>query len=130
MTSKRDRVNENEQVRQLLSEGYSRREFLDQMAKGGLALAGMMAMPNIARSMVSEDGVVRIGYLPITDATALLVAHGKGFLEEEGLKVERPTLIRGWSPLVEGFASGKFNLVHFLKPIPVWMRYNLSLIHI
>jgi NitT/TauT family transport system substrate-binding protein len=124
MTSKRDRVNENEQVRQLLSEGYSRREFLDQMAKGGLALAGMMAMPNIARSMVSEDGVVRIGYLPITDATALLVAHGKGFLEEEGLKVERPTLIRGWSPLVEGFASGKFNLVHFLKPIPVWMRYN------
>lgn len=124
MTSKKDRVSESEQVRQLLSEGYSRREFLDQMAKGGLALAGMMALPNIARSMVSEDGVVRIGYLPITDATALLVAHGKGFLEEEGLKVERPTLIRGWSPLVEGFASGKFNLVHFLKPIPVWMRYN------
>ena len=28
------------------------------------------------------------------------------------------------SPLVEGFAAGKFNLVHLLKPIPVWMRYN------
>ncbi|ADZ70566.1 ABC transporter substrate-binding protein [Polymorphum gilvum] len=32
--------------------------------------------------------------------------------------------MRGWSPLVEGFAAGKFNLVHLLKPIPVWMRYN------
>ncbi|MDJ0932971.1 OsmC family protein [Breoghania sp.] len=38
--------------------------------------------------------------------------------------MERPTLIRGWSPLVEGFVAGKFNLVHFLKPTPVWMRYN------
>ena len=71
-----------------------------------------------------DDEVVRIGYLPITDATVLLVAHAKGFFEEEGLKAERPTLIRGWSPLVEGFAAGKFNLVHFLKPIPIWMRYN------
>ena len=67
---------------------------------------------------------MRIGYLPITDATVLLVAHAKGFFEEEGLKAERPTLIRGWSPLVEGFAAGKFNLVHFLKPLPIWMRYN------
>ena len=54
----------------------------------------------------------------------LLVAHAKGFFEEEGIKAERPTLIRGWSPLIEGFAAGKFNLVHFLKPIPIWMRYN------
>jgi NitT/TauT family transport system substrate-binding protein len=68
--------------------------------------------------------VVRIGYMPITDATALLVAHANGYFEEEGLEVEKPTLIRGWSPLVEGFAAGKFNLVHLLKPIPVWMRYN------
>ncbi len=67
---------------------------------------------------------MRIGYLPITDATALLVAHGMGFFKDEGLTAERPTLIRGWSPLVEAFAAGKFNLVHLLKPIPIWMRYN------
>ncbi len=72
----------------------------------------------------ADDEVVRIGYLPITDATALLVAHGMGFFKDEGLVAERPTLIRGWSPLVEAFAAGKFNLVHLLKPIPVWMRYN------
>jgi len=32
--------------------------------------------------------------------------------------------IRGWSPLVEAFASHRFNLTHLLIPIPIWMRYN------
>ncbi len=40
------------------------------------------------------------------------------------MKPSSPTLIRGWAPLVESFAAGKFNVVHLLKPIPVWMRYN------
>jgi len=104
---------------------YSRRETLDMLAKGGLfaSLAGLLgAMPS--QSYAQEDEVVRIGYIPITDATALLVAHANGYFEDEGLEVAEPTLIRGWSPLVEGFVSNKFNLVHFLKPIPVWMRYN------
>ena len=72
----------------------------------------------------ADDEVVRIGYLPITDAAALLVAHAMGYFQDEGLAAEPPTLIRGWAPLVEAFAAGKFNLVHLLKPIPVWMRYN------
>jgi NitT/TauT family transport system substrate-binding protein len=102
--------------------GITRRQSLDLLAAGGLA-ALMAAMPKPAFAQPADD-VVRIGYLPITDATALLVAHAKGFFEEEGLKVEKPTLVRGWAPLVESFAAGKFNLVHFLKPIPLWMRYN------
>ncbi|OAN51243.1 ABC transporter substrate-binding protein [Paramagnetospirillum marisnigri] len=99
----------------------SRRRSLDFMAAGGLA-AVMAAKGGLARA--AEDEVVRIGHLPITDATALLVAHALGAFEEEGLKTEPPVLIRGWAPLAEGFAAGKFNLVHLLKPIPVWMRYN------
>lgn len=104
---------------------FTRRQTLDMLAAGGLAAAfttfmGGMVSPALAQT----DDVVRIGYLPITDATVMLVAHGMGYFEDEGLKTERPTLIRGWSPLVEGFAAGKFNLVHLLKPIPVWMRYN------
>jgi NitT/TauT family transport system substrate-binding protein len=70
------------------------------------------------------DEVVRIGYLPITDAAALLVAHEMGFLKKEGLDSVRPTLVRGWSQIVEAFQAHKFNLVHLLNPIPVWMRYN------
>ena len=72
----------------------------------------------------ADDEVLRIGYLPITDATALLVAHAKGFFEEAGVKAEKPVMMRSWSSLVEGFIMGKFNLVHLLKPIPVWLRYK------
>lgn len=103
--------------------GITRRQSLDFLAAGGLA-ALLASMPKSAFAQAPDDDVVRIGYLPITDATALLVAHAKGYFEEEGLKVEKPTLVRGWAPLVESFAANKFNLVHFLKPIPLWMRYN------
>ena len=115
----------DDDMRYLFEHEMSRRDFmLDLLAKGGLA-ATMATLPGLLNAAEPpDDEVVRIGYIPITDATALLVAHANGYFEEEGLKVEKPTLIRGWSPLVEGFAAGKFNLVHLLKPIPVWMRYN------
>ncbi|HWM47246.1 MAG TPA: ABC transporter substrate-binding protein [Xanthobacteraceae bacterium] len=102
--------------------GITRRESLDYLARGGLA--ALMASAPFKAARAQPDDVVRIGYLPITDATALLVAHANGYFEDAGLKVEAPTLIRSWSALAEGFAAGKFNLVHLLKPMPVWMRYN------
>lgn len=102
----------------------TRRQTLDMLAAGGLAALGTMLGGFGQAARAADDEVVRIGYLPITDATALLVAHGMDYFKDEGLEAERPTLIRGWSPLVESFAAGKFNLVHLLKPIPVWMRYN------
>ncbi|MBI1425013.1 MAG: ABC transporter substrate-binding protein [Gammaproteobacteria bacterium] len=121
--SKKDDMNEFEYLQK---HEMSRRDFLmDMLAAGGMLAAGL-TLPNTLRAAAAsaDDEVVRIGYLPITDATSLLVAHAMGYFEDEGLKTEKPTLIRGWSPLVEAFAAGKVNLVHFLKPIPVWMRYN------
>ncbi|MDN7130939.1 ABC transporter substrate-binding protein [Halomonas sp. MC140] len=118
----------SEELEYLQEHEMSRRDFLlDSLAMGGLcATLGLSASSAAWANNVQppEDEVVRIGYLPITDATVLLVAHEQGFFREEGLESEAPTLIRGWSPLVEGFAAGRFNLVHLLKPIPIWMRYN------
>ena len=109
----------------LFDHEMGRRDFmLDSLAAGGLLAGGLSLTSRLANAAPPEDEVVRLGYLPITDATSLLVAYAKGFFKEEGLKAEEPTLIRGWSSLVEGFTAGKFNLVHLLKPIPVWMRYN------
>ena len=100
-----------------------RRRTLDWLAAGGLAALLAASAPS-ARAAAAEDETVRLGYLPITDATALLVAYAKGFFADEGLKAERPTLMRAWAPMVEAFAAGKFNLVHLLIPLPIWMRYN------
>ncbi|MGB1360638.1 MAG: ABC transporter substrate-binding protein [Alphaproteobacteria bacterium] len=101
----------------------SRRNFLDNMMSG---VAGLSALSLGGLPAMADDGDdrVKIGYLPITDATALLIAHAQGYFKDEGLDAPKPTLIRGWSPLIEGFVAKKFNLVHFLKPIPIWMRYK------
>ncbi|WP_330084954.1 ABC transporter substrate-binding protein [Methylocystis iwaonis] len=103
--------------------GVSRRHVLDRLAMGGLA-ALLAGLPKATRAAESDDDTLRIGYLPITDATPLLVAHAKGYFEEEGLKVAKPELIRGWAPLIEGFTAGRFNLVHLLKPTALWLRYG------
>lgn len=66
---------------------------------------------------------MRVGYLPITDATPLLLAHGMGLYEEEGLKAPSPRLFRGWSELAEAFLSRKVDVVHLLMPAAVWMRF-------
>lgn len=105
----------------VLGTGINRREFL---ALGALAaLSGGMSAPLFAQEK-KWNPVVKIGYIPITDAAALLVAHELGFFRNEGIDSAKPTLIRGWSPLVEAFASHRFNLTHMLIPIPIWMRYN------
>lgn len=108
----------------LLGSTLSRRGFLRGAAAVGAA--GALANPAnlFAQTPQPFDGVVKIGYIPITDAAALLVAHSEGYFQDEGLEVADPTLIRGWSPLIESFTANRFNLVHLLKPIPLWMRYQ------
>ncbi|MBU0991050.1 MAG: ABC transporter substrate-binding protein [Proteobacteria bacterium] len=103
----------------------NRRQFLKTTAGvfSSFAATGLSSSKLFAKE--SYD-TVRIGYLPITDATPLLVAHGNGYFSEEGLKVLPPVLIRSWSALSESFLSGKFNVTHLLFPIPVWMRYNIK----
>ncbi|MCG6936471.1 MAG: ABC transporter substrate-binding protein [Proteobacteria bacterium] len=105
----------------VLGSGVNRRDFLKMGAAGALS----SVLPSSAFAVDKKwDPVVKIGYIPITDSAALLVAHEMGYFKEEGIDSNKPTLIRGWSPLVEAFASHRFNLTHMLIPIPIWMRYN------
>jgi len=105
----------------VLGSGVTRRTLMQGIGAAGLS--GALPSPSFAQEK-KFDPVVKIGYIPITDASALLVAHELGLFKKEGLDSERPTLIRGWSPLVEAFAAHRFNLAHLLIPIPIWMRYN------
>ena len=77
-----------------------------------------------ARAQANADAPVRIGYLPITDATPLLVAHHQKLYEAQGLAVEKPRMFRSWAQLVEAFIAGQVNVVHLLSPITVWARYG------
>lgn len=101
---------------------FSRRRLL-QIA-GGALLGGALSACNGEEDASAIP--VKIGYIPITDATPLLIAHHNGYFTEEGLTSETPILIRGWSELSEAFMARTFNLVHLLLPISIFMRYNLK----
>ncbi|MFT0850277.1 ABC transporter substrate-binding protein [Achromobacter sp. F4_2707] len=83
----------------------------------------LLQMANAARA-AEPDAPLRIGYLPITDATPLLVAHHNSLFEQQGLEVEKPRLFRSWAQIVEAFLAGQVNAVHLLSPMTVWARYG------
>jgi NitT/TauT family transport system substrate-binding protein len=72
------------------------------------------------------DRDLRIGYLPITDASSLLVAHEGGFLRERGVPSARPVLFRSWESLAQAFVVGDVDAVHILMPFAVQLRVATS----
>ncbi|MGI4859611.1 MAG: ABC transporter substrate-binding protein, partial [Janthinobacterium lividum] len=102
----------------------SRREWLKLAAMCTAAGAAPLLGAMQARAASEPDAPVRVGYLPITDAVPLLVAHRNGYFDANGLKAEKPTLLRSWAQLVEAFLSGQVNVVHLLSPMTVWARYG------
>ncbi|PAJ86370.1 ABC transporter substrate-binding protein [Burkholderia ubonensis] len=102
----------------------SRREWLKLASLFTVAGAAPLLKAFDARAAADPNAPVRIGYLPITDATPLLVAHNNGYFDAAGIQAEKPTLLRSWAQLVEAFLSGQVNVVHLLSPMTVWARYG------
>lgn len=102
----------------------SRRQFL-KLSTLFTAIGAFPLLQTYNKAVAAEpDAPVKIGYLPITDATALLVAHHNKLFENQGLRVEKPRRFRSWSQIVEAFLSGQVNVVHLLMPMTVWSRYG------
>jgi len=105
--------------------GMSRRDWLRIAALGGAAAVPLLRAGDArAQAFKGDDVPVRIGYLPITDATPLLVAHARQLFEAEGLRTEKPRLFRSWAQIVEAFIAGQVNVVHLLSPTTLFVRYG------
>jgi NitT/TauT family transport system substrate-binding protein len=89
---------------------------------GGAGAPAGGAQPAIGGTPESKG--LRIGYLPITDATPLLLAHAQGLYKNEGLEPEKPTLFRGWAQIAEAFQARQVDVAHILMPTAVWMRFG------
>ncbi len=89
-----------------------------------LAALGTLLAQTPSASQRGKEQPVRIGYLPITDAAPLLVAHARKMFEAEGLTAEQPRLFRAWPNLVEAFIARQVNVVHILMPTAILLRYG------
>ncbi|MYM26841.1 ABC transporter substrate-binding protein [Duganella sp. CY15W] len=107
--------------------GMSRRDFLRVSALSTASIAAPLLFAGDAMAQQGpkgDDQPVKIGYLPITDATPLLVAHGRKLFEAEGLQAEAPRLFRSWAQIIEAFVSGQVNVIHLLSPATMSVRYG------
>lgn len=107
--------------------GLSRRDFLRMSALATASVASPLLFAGDALAQQGpkgDDQPVKIGYLPITDATPLLVAHARKLFEAEGLKTETPRLFRSWAQIIEAFVAGQVNVIHLLSPATLWVRYG------
>jgi NitT/TauT family transport system ATP-binding protein len=70
---------------------------------------------------------LHIGFIPLVDASALIVAVDKGFAAAEGLDV---TLVRevSWSNVRDKLNIGRFDAAHLLAPVAI--ASNLGLGHV
>ena len=62
--------------------------------------------------------IIRLGFLPLTDAAIPIVAHEMGFAAEEGviLELSRET---SWANIRDRMAVGHFDAAHLLAPMPI-----------
>lgn len=119
----------------------NRRDFLRLVAGTGLAAttapfllaacggsSGSSGATTTAGATPALDlGAIRSGYLPITDASPLLVAHATGAFDAQGFDAADPTLFRSWADLVEAFQAEQVDVVHLLMPLAVQLRFGAGL---
>jgi two-component system, oxyanion-binding sensor len=77
------------------------------------------------RDRASLTSPLRIGFIPLADATALIVAVDKGFTAAEGLEVE---LVRevSWSNVRDRLNIGQFDAAHLLAPVAIASSLGLG----
>ena len=109
------------------SERLDRRRLLGAGIGAGAALALGGGATALARTTAARPGgrALRIGYLPITDASPLLIAHARGLYERFGVRVERPVRFRAWAELAQALVADRVDVVHLLMPFAIQLRYGM-----
>ena len=123
-----DRVIESAIVRGVFGhDDMSRRGFLRVIGGGTLAavLGTLLPMGDIKAAIKDDLGKpeksrLKVGFVPITCATPIIMAHPMGFYEKYGLKVE-VIKTAGWSVARDRSLDREYDASHMLTPMPLAM---------
>jgi NitT/TauT family transport system ATP-binding protein len=72
-----------------------------------------------------EDPRLRVGFIPLVDAAATIVAVDKGFAADEGLDVELKREV-SWSNVRDKLNIGLFDAAHLLAPVAIASSLGLG----
>ena len=118
-------------VKALFPEDNVRRRFLRAVGKGTamaaissvLPIASLQAMAQEKGSLEKKD--LKVGFIPITCATPLIMAHPLGFYRQQGLNVE-VTKTAGWALIRDKMLNKEYDATHFLSPMPLAISMGLG----
>jgi nitrate/nitrite transport system substrate-binding protein len=81
-----------------------------------LPMGSIMAMAQ--EKAAPEKKNLKIGFIPITCATPLIMAHPLGFYKQQGLEVE-VIKTAGWALIRDKMINKEYDATHFLSPMPL-----------
>ena len=96
---------------------------------GGSLLAALRSVLPIDRALAAakeetsagkalEKKALKVGFVPITCATPIIMAHPLGFYRKYGLEVE-VVKTAGWAVARDKSLSGEYDASHMLSPMPL-----------
>jgi nitrate/nitrite transport system substrate-binding protein len=87
------------------------------------ALTSLQAMAQEKQSLEKKD--LKIGFIPITCASPLIMADPLGFYRQQGLNVSLQKAA-GWALVRDKIMNKEFDATHFLSPMPLAISLGLG----
>ena len=128
-----DRAIESAVVRSVFGHNdMSRRQFMGMVGGGAAAaLFGSLFPMDAAKAAIKESlgplekSKLSIGFVPITCATPIIMAHPMGFYSRYGLDVE-VIKTAGWAVARDKSLSNEYDASHMLTPMPLAMTMGVG----
>ena len=119
------RVVESAVMRALFPHDASRRRFLRAVGSttAAAAVAQFLPIGLISEALAQGTGPLEktdlnVGFIPITCATPIIMAHPMGFYERQGLNVN-VVKTAGWAVIRDMTMNGEYDAAHMLAPMPI-----------
>jgi nitrate/nitrite transport system substrate-binding protein len=118
-------------VKAIFPQDEVRRRFLRAVGKGTAMAAISSVLPMASLQAMAQDKnalektKLKIGFIPITCATPLIMAHPLGFYSKQGLSVEL-NKTAGWALIRDKMINKEYDATHFLSPMPLAISMGLG----